>query len=53
MGQSFDSLVKKCILEGNDETLIDYKHMKDSNFAIPTPEHYLPLLYVRETKKIK
>lgn len=44
--ESFDSLVKKCILEGNDETLIDYKHMKDSSFAIPTPEHYLPLLYV-------
>jgi len=44
--ESFDLLVKKYIIEGDDETLIDYMHIKNSNFAIPTPDHYLPLLYV-------
>lgn len=39
--------IKKKILEGNHRQLVEY-HSLDSSFrlAVPTPEHYLPLLYV-------
>lgn len=35
------------ILDGNHQALIDYKKQGTAfQYAIPTPEHYLPLLYV-------
>lgn len=41
-----DSKMKKWILEGNHQNLIDFKKQGEAfNLAIPTPEHYLPLLY--------
>lgn len=39
--------MKKLILDGNHKELIDYgKQGREFNLSIPTPEHYLPLLYV-------
>ena len=39
--------MKQLILEGNHSGLIDYARQgKAFELAIPTPEHYLPLLYV-------
>jgi len=41
-----DSKIKKWILEGNHQNLIDFRKQGEAfNLAIPTPEHYLPLLY--------
>jgi 4,5-DOPA dioxygenase extradiol len=38
--------MKKFILSGDYKSLIDYKSQGQAfNLAIPTPEHYLPLLY--------
>lgn len=38
--------IKSLILEGNHQPLIDYSRQgKAFELAIPTPEHYLPLLY--------
>jgi len=37
---------KKYILEGNHQPLIDYKSQGQAiQLSIPTPEHYLPMLY--------
>lgn len=42
MNQQF----KDCILNGEYEKLIHYEQLgKEAQLAIPTPEHYLPLLY--------
>lgn len=39
--------MNKWILNGNHQQLIDYKnHGISFQYAIPTPEHYVPLLYV-------
>jgi 4,5-DOPA dioxygenase extradiol len=49
-----DSKMKKWILEGNHQNLIDFnKQGKAFNLAIPTPEHYLPLLYTLGLKDEK
>lgn len=39
--------MKNCILNGNHKGLIEYRSQgKAFEWSIPTPEHYLPLLYV-------
>lgn len=42
----FDEITKKLILEGNHQSLINYKKLGHAaNLAIPSPDHYWPLLY--------
>jgi 4,5-DOPA dioxygenase extradiol len=44
--------MKKYILDGNHKELINYKSQgKAFSLAIPTPEHYLPLLYALALKE--
>jgi 4,5-DOPA dioxygenase extradiol len=44
--------MKKYIMNGDHQSLIDYQsHGKSFNLAIPTPEHYLPLLYALALKQ--
>jgi len=43
----FEQRVRESLLEGDDTSLIDYENLgRDALLSIPTPEHYLPLLYV-------
>lgn len=43
----FNERVKNALIAGDHRTLIDYKALgEDAALSIPTPEHYLPLLYV-------
>ncbi|MGZ3900245.1 MAG: 4,5-DOPA-extradiol-dioxygenase [Bacteroidia bacterium] len=45
---------KKYISEDNHQSLINYKKEgKEINLAVPTPEHYLPLLYTLGLKNKK
>ena len=47
-------LMSQYILEDNHQALIDYqKHGKAFRLSIPTPEHYLPLLYTLGLKSQK
>ena len=42
----FDSIAAKLIEEGNHKPLINYKDLgKSASLAIPSNEHYLPMLY--------
>lgn len=43
----FDTLARELIERGDDRSLVDYEALgADARLSIPTPEHYLPLLYV-------
>jgi len=43
----FENRVRELLRNGNDDALIAYESLgHDALLSIPTPEHYLPLLYV-------
>jgi 4,5-DOPA dioxygenase extradiol len=43
----FETHAKAAMLQGNHQQLIEYQTLgRDALLAAPTPEHYLPLLYV-------
>lgn len=43
----FEKLARKFLLKGDDAPLINYTQLSDDALlSVPTPEHYLPLLYV-------
>lgn len=45
--ERFESRVRELLLAGEHRPLIHYEEMgPDATLAVPTPEHYLPLLYV-------
>ena len=47
-----DDTVKRLILSNNHKELIHYSSLgKEVQLAIPTPEHYLPLIYALALKK--
>jgi len=44
--QAYDDAVKKALLAGATDALVDYKGLDASaTMAVPTPDHYWPLLY--------
>lgn len=43
----FETWARELMLQGQHQALVDYETMgRDAELSIPTPEHYLPLLYV-------
>jgi 4,5-DOPA dioxygenase extradiol len=47
----FEASVRDRILRGEDDALVDYASLgRDAELSVPTPEHYLPLLYVLGTR---
>ncbi len=45
--KEFDEYIKKSLLEKNHEDMINYKKLGETaKLAVPTDEHYLPLLYI-------
>lgn len=49
----FEKQVREIILTEDDSPLINYENLgEDATLSIPTPDHYLPLLYVIGCRKI-
>ena len=47
----FETIARKLMVSSKFDPLIDYESLgRDALLAIPTPDHYLPLLYVLGTK---
>jgi len=48
----FENEARKCILAGHHGPLIEYASLgNDAMLSVPTPDHYLPLLYVLGTRR--
>lgn len=47
----FDEEVRRRILSGDFEALVAYDRLPDASLAVPTPEHFLPLLYLLASKR--
>lgn len=43
---SFNDFIVKAVEDRDDETVIDYQQDKNARYAAPTPDHFLPLLYI-------
>lgn len=41
----YDALIQRYVKDGDDQALVEYERHPDSSLAVPTPDHYLPLLY--------
>ena len=52
MGGVFERRVRGLLLSGKSKPLIGYENTlsKEAMMAVPTPDHYLPLLYVIGTR---
>ena len=42
----FDAHIERALEAGDDDALVHYEDHPDGPASVPTPEHYLPLLYV-------
>ena len=43
----FNEQVRAALISGEHQVLIDFEHLgEDARLSVPTPEHYLPLLYI-------
>jgi len=44
--EEFDDYIVKNLKDGNVSNLVNYEKNKDSQHAVPTNDHYIPLLYI-------
>ncbi len=42
----FDQKIKALILSNDHDKIVNYSNLADARLAVPTNEHYLPLLYI-------
>jgi aromatic ring-opening dioxygenase catalytic subunit (LigB family) len=49
---SFETRVRELLLAGEHKPLVNYEHQlgSEAELAVPTPDHYLPLVYVAGTR---
>ena len=48
----FETMAREMMSAGEYKPLIDYETLgREANLSIPTPDHYLPLLYVLATRQ--
>lgn len=48
----FEARAKEMMVAGDDESLVNYEALgEDARLSIPTPDHFLPLLYVLGTRR--
>ena len=49
----FDQKIKSLILSGDHDKIVDYSNLANARLAVPTNEHYLPLLYILALQESK
>ena len=47
----FDQYISNAVLENDVSTIINYSEHPQASYAAPTPDHYLPLIYIMGTSE--
>ena len=49
---SFETRIRELLVAGEYKPLVNYEHQlgREAELAVPTPDHYLPLLYIAGTR---
>jgi len=48
----FETRARELLLAGDDAPLVDYEALgRDATLSVPTPDHYLPLLYIMALRR--
>jgi 4,5-DOPA dioxygenase extradiol len=47
----YDAMIQRYLQQGDDRALVDYHRHPDAELAVPTPDHYLPLLYASGVRR--
>ena len=45
MTTAFNRAITEAVEQRDDQTVINYRSLPDAAYAVPTPDHFLPLLY--------
>ncbi|MEE8808418.1 MAG: 4,5-DOPA dioxygenase extradiol [Lactimicrobium sp.] len=45
MAYRFNDAIRNAVINHDNDTVIQYDKLPDAAYAVPTPDHYLPLLY--------
>ena len=45
MAVRFNEFINDAVLGGDIESILNYKNIPDASYAVPTPDHFLPLIY--------
>lgn len=45
MTYRFNDTIRNAVVSHDHQTVIHYEDLPDASYAVPTPDHYLPLLY--------
>lgn len=43
--ERFNNQITNAVLSGDKQTVLNYQSLPDAAYAVPTPDHYLPLAY--------
>lgn len=43
---AFNDAIRQAVEARDDEVVIDYEQLPNAAYAVPTPDHFLPLLYI-------
>jgi 4,5-DOPA dioxygenase extradiol len=49
--KAFDGELRKALISGDDDALIDYRALPGGDLAVPTLDHYLPMIYALGMKQ--
>ena len=47
----FDQYITNAVLKNDVNTVINYSEHPQASYAVPTPDHYLPLIYIMGASK--